>query len=403
MLSTPMADEVLQATLQHVVVNFDPIDGRSIYVNGELVAEDTAQPGNLNDWDDTFALAIGNEVDNQQLWMGTVRLLAIHNRVLTAEQIFQNFDAGVGEKFFLLFGISHLIDVPEAYIMFEVSQFDDYAYLFNTPVFISLDDEATIPDGLVIDGIRIGVNGQEAAIGQTYANINVTLNNADYDSTTGFPLSDLGALVPVDKGAEFDQFFVSFDQIGSQSYDRPVETPPDPPAPVPAEEQSDIGVRTFDEVNQTLSSVTTIPVTNATVQSTFDTVRQQLPTVENVEGFLSSHQSGVMQLSVAYCTALVSDTTRRAAFFPGFDFGAPFATAFAGSGKDQIIQPLLQGLLAHDIDLGGSTDSLDSQPAPVDVEIELSGLIDNMSGSNTTTAVIATCASAMGSAVMLVQ
>src|SRR5690606_6457743 len=37
-LSTPDADEVLQATLQHVVATFDPVEGRRIYVNGTLVA-----------------------------------------------------------------------------------------------------------------------------------------------------------------------------------------------------------------------------------------------------------------------------------------------------------------------------------------------------------------------------
>ena len=32
--------------------------------------------------------------------------------------------------------------------------------------------------------------------------------------------------------------------------------------------------------------------------------------------------------SIEYCSALVDDPTRRAAYFPGFDFGAPAAQAF---------------------------------------------------------------------------
>ena len=39
-LSTPSADEVLQATLQHVVATYDPLEGRRIYVNGQLVGSD---------------------------------------------------------------------------------------------------------------------------------------------------------------------------------------------------------------------------------------------------------------------------------------------------------------------------------------------------------------------------
>ena len=404
MVSTPSADEVLQATLQHVVANFDPVNGRTIYVNGELVANDPEVQGNLNDWDSTFAFAVGNEVDNQQLWMGTVRLLAVHNRVLSPEEILGNFETGVGEKFFLLFGVSHLIDMPQAYVVFEVQQFDNYAYLFNTPFFISLDETAAIPNGLVIQGLRLGLNGREVEVGQSYANLDITISDANYTVGSGTPLSDLGALVPLDQGPDADQFFLTFDRIGTTEYLRPADETPAPAPEVPAGEQSDIGVRTFDEVNMTLSSMSTVPMTNAAVMDTFSMVRQQLPTVEAATAFLSSHQSGVMQLSVTYCTELVNDNARRAAFFPGFDFGASYAAAFGGGDRDIVINALMQALLAHDIDIGsGLTSSLASSPEPVDLEIELSDLIDDMSASDTQTTVIATCAAAFGSALMLVQ
>src|SRR5690606_35858654 len=123
--------------LQHVVATFDPIAGRAIYVNGELVAQSTEPGGDLNEWNDTFALALGAEVGVMEQWLGTVRLLAIHNRVLEAEQITANFEAGVGQKFFLLFGVSHLVDMPEAYVVMGVEQYDNYSYLFNSPFFIS--------------------------------------------------------------------------------------------------------------------------------------------------------------------------------------------------------------------------------------------------------------------------
>lgn len=403
MLSTPSADEILQATLQHVVANFDPIDGRSIYVNGELVASNETQPGNLNDWDDTFALAVGSEVDNDDLWMGTMRLLAIHNRVLSEEEITNNFEVGVGEKFFLLFGISHLVDIPQAYIVFEVQQFDNYSYLFNTPFFISLDDTAVIPAGLTIQGLRIGVNGQEAPVGQTFANLDLTIDPASYIAGEGYSLSGLGALVPIDKGPDDDQFFLTFDQVaGVDTEFVREENVPTPPAEIPADEQSDIGVRTFDEVNATLSAVSTVPAATPSVAAVFETVRQQLPTIESAEAFLSSHQSGVMQLSVAYCNALVSDTTLRSAYFPGFDFSASYAAAFPAS-ESLIIQPLMQRLLAADIDDGSTVEPLTTSADPVETEANLSDLISQMSASDTRTTVVSTCAAALGSAVMLVQ
>jgi hypothetical protein len=139
-LSTPDADEVLQATLQHVVATYGPVDGRKIYVNGNLVTQaDPVATGSLVDWQDTFAFVLGNEASGDGLWQGTLRLVAIHNRELTPAQIMQSFDVGVGEKFYMLFGIEDIINVPTAYILFEVSQFDSYAYLFTQPHFITLD------------------------------------------------------------------------------------------------------------------------------------------------------------------------------------------------------------------------------------------------------------------------
>ena len=143
-LSTDADDEDLQATLQHVVMNYDPVNGRQIFVNGVFTDDVDGVPGGLlNNWDDTYALALASEVDNQNRWAGTVRLLAIHNRVLSQEQITQNFDVGVGEKYYLLFNISDYVAIPDAYIVFEVSQFDSYSYLFDAPFFTILDGAAS--------------------------------------------------------------------------------------------------------------------------------------------------------------------------------------------------------------------------------------------------------------------
>ncbi|HZD54142.1 MAG TPA: LamG domain-containing protein, partial [Woeseiaceae bacterium] len=192
-LSTPSADEVLQATLQHVVATYSPVDGRRIYVNGALVTEaDPVEPGSLADWQDTFALVLGNEADGEGPWQGTVRLVAIHNRALTPAQVMQNFDVGVGEKFFLLFGIGDIIDVPTAYILFEAAQFDSYSYLFANPHFITLDDSQE-PEGIPLEGLRIGINGAEAEVGQAYANLDVSLSASQFEPL-GQPLSEIGAV-----------------------------------------------------------------------------------------------------------------------------------------------------------------------------------------------------------------
>ncbi len=393
MLSTPDADEVLQATLQHVVATFDPIDGRRIYVNGELVIEDGAPGGDLNEWNDTFALALGAELGGMEQWLGTVRLLAIHNRVLEPEQITANFEAGVGQKFFLLFNVSHLIDMPEAYVVMGVEQYDNYSYLFNSPFFISLDDAAAPANDIVIQGIRIGINGKEAAVGQAFANVDVTINSSNYDAG-GVSLSSLGTVIELEKGPDADEFFLTFDRIGDVTYNRPTPAAPAPAEPANLGEQSDIGLRTFAEINATMAAVTNVDPTTPAVADVYQTVQQQLPTAEAIDGFLAAHQAGVMQLSVAYCTEMV--TNNLDSFLQ--KYGYPTSVTL----PEGIIDPLITALVANEIDVGGTPTVLANQPDPADFSAELTSLAGTVSGSNTTKA-IAVCASAVGSAVMLLQ
>ena len=70
-------------------------------------------------------------------------------------------------------------------------------------------------------------------------------------------------------------------------------------------------------------------------------MRQSLPAVEDINTFLSSHQVAVAQLAIEYCNALINDTTARASYFPGFNFGAAPATAFGGAGRDAFVDPLI--------------------------------------------------------------
>ena len=124
LVSTPDADEVLQATLQHVVVNYDPLNGRRLFVNG--VEEISADPsldaevgGSLANWDDGYAFVLGNETSGLYPWRGTIRFLAIHNRVLTPEQVVENYDVGVGQKILVAFSIAdHIPGMSDACLLY---------------------------------------------------------------------------------------------------------------------------------------------------------------------------------------------------------------------------------------------------------------------------------------------
>jgi hypothetical protein len=401
--STSDDDEDLQATEQHVVATFDPENGRRIYVDGVFTDDlDETEPGNLNDWDDSYALVLGNEASSDRPFAGKIRLLAIHNRALTEAQIQQNFEAGVGEKYFLLFNVTDLVNLPQSYVMFEVSQYDNYSYLFRQPKFISLD-ESVLPSSIPLEGMRIGINGKEAAVGQAYARLAITVNDSEYTSN-GQQLSTMATTIPSEKGADNDQFFLTFEQLGSHS-NVYVEAEVVPAAePADGDPVSQVGLRTFDEINATMSSLTGVSPTLEAVQTTFTTIRQQLPSSADVNGFLSSHQVAVSQLAIEYCSALIDDTTLRSSMFPGFDFSTNANDIQSDTWRSQIVAPLMSSFMGED---------LATQPSPSLVQGELMNLLTGSVGlarcsgtceaDRTQKAAKAACASLLGSAVVLLQ
>ena len=253
---TRAADEDAQAALQHVVMTYSPVEGRRIYVNGMYTGDaDARGGGSLADWDDTFALVLGNETSTDRQWEGVMRMVAIHNRALTPTQILQNFDAGVGEKYFMLFNVSHLVpEVPQAYVMLEATQLDSYGLQFTKPTFISLAPNATVTN-VPIAGIRIGVNGGELRAGQAYVPLSATVGGANYTAGAGQELSRVGTVAAIDKNVVDDVFFLSFERIGALTDDPDAGRSAGADragTPADLEAESDVGLRTFDELNATL-------------------------------------------------------------------------------------------------------------------------------------------------------
>jgi hypothetical protein len=129
-LQTADADRDAQATLQHVVVTYDQYRGRRVYVNGAWTEDlDEVEPSALWSWSPNHRVVMGNDVSNDRQWQGTIRLVAIYRYALSAAQIVQNFDAGVGKRILMRFDVSRWAGAG-AYIEFVVSELDDYSYLF---------------------------------------------------------------------------------------------------------------------------------------------------------------------------------------------------------------------------------------------------------------------------------
>ncbi len=398
-LVTSDQDEDLQASLQHVVLTYDPANGRQIFVNGEHTDDiDGETPGLLNTWDDTFAFALGSEVDNTNRWAGTIRLVAIHNRALTPDQVRQNFDVGVGEKYFLLFNVSEHVGIDDAYVVAEVSQMDSYGYLFDAPFFVILDPD-TMPGVITVNGMRIGMNGRELRVGQAYQNLDMNISDAAYAAEGQQPLSRLGTVIPQEKGPAQDEFFLTFEQIGDATnvVTEPAVPAPPPPAPVPRDPV--MGLRNFAEVNATMSALTGIPTDQPDVLATYDLVYQAMPVDTSLAAFASSAQMGITQLAIKYCSVLIDDPARRSSYFPGFDFSASAASAF--SDRTLVTDPLLDRMIGTGIQ---------TQPVAADVESQVNDLIDRLiacggscESDRTVKVVKGACASVLASAAMLIQ
>jgi hypothetical protein len=398
-LATPTAAMMLQASLQHVVLTYDPVNGRQLYVNGvNANVPDPQKGGTISNWDNTFALVLGNEVSGDRSWQGLIKFVAIHSRAMSAAQIMQNYNAGVGERYYMLFNVAAVTGVSQAYIMFTVSQYDSYSYLFYAPTFISLDPTVTASNlpSIAVQGIRIGLNGNVPQVGQAYIPLKTTITGAGYTSQ-GEVLSNIGTVIGLQSGPLTDQFFLTFDQLGSQTH-VVVEPTPTAPPPAPGPVVADIGVRTFAQVNSTLSQLTGVPTSNPAVSATYLAVQQQLPANPTLEGFSSSNQIGVAQLAIQYCNAAVNSPSLQPQVYGTTLTATQFTTA---GGTSTVTSALAARVLGS---------GLQSAPAASSVTTELGSLIGKLCLTNSCTTLpgtyavaAAACATALGSADMLIN
>src|SRR5579863_7596064 len=404
-LVTTTADGAAQAALQHVVLTYDPVSGQKIYVNGVYTGDaDPSKGGSLANWDSTFALVLGNEVTGQRQWQGTIKFVAIHNRALTPAQIQQNFAAGVGQKYFLLFGVSSLTGMPQSYILFQAAQYDTYSYLFALPKFISLSPTATIPGNLKLSGIRLCVNGQLAPAGQSFTTVNATLGGSSYTAANGQLLSSLGTVIPVTLGPGQDLFFLSFDQLGSHVHayvDPPVSVTPPAPSTTP---QPDFGIATFERVHHTRSNLTGVSITDPVVSSLYNVSQQSMPAGPLIAAFAPAQQTAISQLAHAYCSEMLASQSLRDTFFSsnGLDasLGSTSASFFGASGSPQR-QIVINALVAK-----GVGNNVTPQAATA-VQNEVDALLTRIpviNGAATVSqATTAACTAVLGSAAVMLQ
>lgn len=125
------------------------------------------------------------------------------------------------------------------------------------------------------------------------------------------------------------------------------ETPGEVPL---AKIEAAVGLRNYEQINATMSVITGVPGTTAAVRTVFNNLTTSMPTDNDIKGFVGSQQVSVFKLAVEYCDALVKDATKRAEFFPGFNFAGTPAVVLDATGKAGIADTLISKIWGKDLD-----------------------------------------------------
>ena len=373
-MATYAVDEDAQATLQHVVMTYDQLQGRRIFVDGRWTDDvDEIPAGRLWNWDPRYRLVMGNEITNDRQWLGQIRFAAIYDRSLPIDAIRRNFEAGIGKRVTLAFDVSEWTG-GSSQVEFSLTQLDDFSYLFCSPTFVT-----NVGSPIRVQNLRISINGLFPVSGQSFTQMNALVTNGR--QLLSRQCSVIGGLVDPDT----DTFELAFEQLGVFQDPVLASEPPAPGAedfgdPVPV-----LGVRSFGRVNASMAAVTGVDPLDNEVVATFEGLVQQLPSSTDMRSFVPSNQVGIAKLGVEYCDALVGTSDpatqgRRDEFFAGaagFGWDQPPSVAFADPGDvDLITDPLLEKVVGAGLrgDVGGL-------PARDQVEAILDQLVVDLSAT----------------------
>ncbi len=148
-------------------------------------------------------------------------------------------------------------------------------------------------------------------------------------------------------------------------------------------------------------STSRAPCCHSSLSSLHLSIKQSLPTIENIDTFVSAHPVAIAQLSIQYCDALVEDTGARSSYFPGFDFNAAPNVALGAAGRTVVLDALVGRMLRTGVA---------TEPAAAGVRSDLDGLMTQLAAcggscpaGRTEIVVKATCAAMLGSAATLIQ
>ena len=264
----------------------------------------------------------------------------------------------------------------------QVSEMDDNAYIFAAP---SLVTDVT---GVAVKNIRVAVNNTVPVATQSFRSVDMMVTQS------GQELSPLGALIPKENGPGLDMFHLEFEQLGNQVGSGDTFVPATVPGIVDLGVLPDLGVRSFSSVNDTMSVLTTIPVTQNTVENRYEELRDQLPATADMLAFGAAQQIAIQRLAVTYC-----DRVRQSNAACNTVFGQSCNDIANAADKQNRVNALFDRFVGD----------LANQPARAATTAEVNRLMDDLgcangcSGATKDTALQASCAAVLSSGVMTIN
>ncbi len=129
------------------------------------------------------------------------------------------------------------------------------------------------------------------------------------------------------------------------------------------------GVKSYEEILETYSSLTGIPSNNGNIRNIYENeVKVSLPTNSEMKSYLSGHQVALSKLAAEYCNEMINNTTLRQQIWTDAKYGQVPATAFSVAGKDELSQKTM------DLFWGPSADAQEK----AEMKVVLNDLIDDL-------------------------
>lgn len=154
--------------------------------------------------------------------------------------------------------------------------------------------------------------------------------------------------------------------------------PVDPPNIVL--EEVDVGVKNFEQVLETMSVLTGVDANTNAINNTYEDLKTQLPTNNDIKTFLPAHQVAVTKLAAEYCDELVDDNSLRGSVWPGFNFGGTPTNSLNANGRATIINQAIDKFWGM-----GTISAVDKNAAIVELQILVADLIANEANNSATT------------------